>query len=232
MLDLILESIVTHTKKDATCVVFPSSIKKSWIPTHVGYLKSGQKLEIIGEHNENQLKKECVDIRHVKCKASQAYCFATQKTYHCCIYYKTFEQAFFTTLYINEYTGVFKKWHENGQLMIKGMYKDGKRCGKWYTWYRTGSLRSEGEYKDGKKEGIWRAWVYTGELRSEGKYKNGEKEGVWKWWYHNLQLDVEEEYKDGKRDGSYKEWYRDGDPESEGMYVNGEKRGLWKNWYK
>ena len=48
------------------------------------------------------------------------------------------------------YTGKVTDTHENGQLYIKGSYKDGKRDGLRTWWYEDGQKGYEGTYKDGE----------------------------------------------------------------------------------
>ena len=40
-------------------------------------------------------------------------------------------------------TGLYQIWHKNGQLMIEGHYRDGKKLGVWRNWDKRGRLVSE-----------------------------------------------------------------------------------------
>ena len=57
------------------------------------------------------------------------------------------------TYYINSntpFTGSSVSYFENGQLEIKGNYKDGKRDGLWEGFHDNGQLKNRENYKDGK----------------------------------------------------------------------------------
>ena len=63
--------------------------------------------------------------------------------------------------------GVWKWWHENGQLAYESSYKSGKLDGPWKSWYSNGQLKMEGTYESGKKIGDWKEWNENGELQKE-----------------------------------------------------------------
>ena len=98
------------------------------------------------------------------------------------------------------FTGSFVRYHENGQLMYKGAYKDGNKEGLWTWYHQNGELWSKGNFKDG---------MFIGNL-----YES---------YYDNGQLMSKENYKDGKRDGLYESFQRNGQLETKSCYVNGEE---------
>ena len=59
-------------------------------------------------------------------------------------------------------TGIVEEFHENGQLMGRGNYIDGKREGLKEVFYRNGQLQYRGNHIDGEIDGFW-----------EGFYGNG-----------------------------------------------------------
>ena len=95
------------------------------------------------------------------------------------------------------FTGVSVSYHENGQLMYKGAYKDGNKEGLWTWYHQNGELWSKGNFKDG---------MFIGNL-----YES---------YYDNGQLMSKENYKDGKRDGLYESFQRNGQLETKSCYVN------------
>ena len=72
------------------------------------------------------------------------------------------------------FTGVFKKWNENGQLASEYNFKKGKHHGLYRSWYDTGQLEYAWNYKDGKCHGLCRKWNGNGQLGYEENYKDGE----------------------------------------------------------
>ena len=94
------------------------------------------------------------------------------------------------TLSINKYKddkkeGLWKYYHDNGQLKREGNYKDGKEDGLWkYYLFNNGHLTSEGYYKDGYENGVWKKYSLNGEIQWERTYKKGEviydyEDGPW-----------------------------------------------------
>jgi antitoxin component YwqK of YwqJK toxin-antitoxin module len=102
-------------------------------------------------------------------------------------YFKTVEKSFFWELlkFNPKFTGKLIKWYENGNKLIEGEHKEGKREGKWIEWYENGNKLIEGEFKDGKKEGKWIEWRENGNKLIEGEYKEGKQEGKWISWHEN-----------------------------------------------
>jgi antitoxin component YwqK of YwqJK toxin-antitoxin module len=49
------------------------------------------------------------------------------------------------------FTGSIVGYHENGQLEVKGNYKDGLEDGLSENYYENGQLKLTGNYKDGKE---------------------------------------------------------------------------------
>lgn len=75
--------------------------------------------------------------------------------------------------------GLFTKWYDNGQVMIEGTFKDGKKEGIWKEFLCNGVMKTEGGYQGGVKEGLWIIYYPGGQKHFEGLYHNGEKEGEW-----------------------------------------------------
>jgi antitoxin component YwqK of YwqJK toxin-antitoxin module len=133
--------------------------------------------------------------------------------------------------YLNgEMEGLWRFWHENGQLSQEGNYLNGKVEGLRRWWYENGQLSQEGNYLNGKEEGLLRTWYENGQQRSEGNYLNGKLEGLLRLWHENGQLQDEGNYLNFKREGLFRSWYENGQLKQEGNHVNGEREGLWRFW--
>ena len=70
--------------------------------------------------------------------------------------------------------GLYKIYHENGQLKHEGTYKDDKVDGLVKFYYENGQLKEEGTYKDGKLDGTYKWYHKNGQLKSERTYKDDE----------------------------------------------------------
>ena len=73
--------------------------------------------------------------------------------------------------------GIWKIYHDNGQLWAKGKNTNGKRDGPWVSFWSNGQLEYKGDYKDNKRKGPWLEYHNNGKLKSEvgGTFKNGVK---------------------------------------------------------
>jgi len=66
------------------------------------------------------------------------------------------------------FNGILTETFENGQLMGKGSFKDGKRDGHYELYSENGQLKEKGTYKDGQFIGFFEeynedGWKLTGE---------------------------------------------------------------------
>lgn len=94
--------------------------------------------------------------------------------------------------------GMFTKYYDNGQIMIQGTYRDGKKDGLWKEYLRNGVPKTEGTYKNGVREGLWIIYYPGGKKHFEGMYRNGEKDGEWIEYAGDGSVFERVVYKDGK----------------------------------
>ena len=102
-------------------------------------------------------------------------------------------------------------WHDNGQKMYEGNFKNDKRDGQHTWWYENGQIESEGNYKNDWEDGKWTNWYENGQIKQEGNYKTPffglydffdfGRGGKWTNWYENGQIKSEKYYSDDK------DWY-------------------------
>ncbi len=52
--------------------------------------------------------------------------------------------------------------YDNGELKMKGSYRDGKMHGEWLFFRRDGTLMRSGEFADGEQVGEWRTYDRDG----------------------------------------------------------------------
>lgn len=93
-----------------------------------------------------------------------------------------------------------------GGIEMTGMWRAGKRIGRWTFYGISGETRAQGSYQSGKLSGQWKFWhwrmkpdgkVVTGELRATGRFVEGKREGRWVFW-------GEDSSRDEVRSGIYK----------------------------
>lgn len=118
---------------------------------------------------------------------------------------------------------------KNGNIVAEGIIDDeGIQDGPWKEFYENGSLRSEGMYRNGKRTGKWKFYHSNGNLEQEGNYNNqGNTDGLWKWFYEDGQLLREENYLNGSSEGIFTEYDENGKVIIQGEYVEGLEEGLW-----
>jgi len=49
--------------------------------------------------------------------------------------------------------GLLEEFHDNGQLVSRSNYKNGKQDGPWEDYYKNGQLQVRENYKNGKRDG-------------------------------------------------------------------------------
>ena len=63
----------------------------------------------------------------------------------------------------------------------KGKYLNGKREGVWKFYHDNGNLKLQGGFKNGRRDGLVEEYYKNAELKGSGKYEDGKKiEGFWK----------------------------------------------------
>ena len=74
-----------------------------------------------------------------------------------------------------------ESYYENGNLRVKGNFKDGKENGLWEWYSENGQLEKKGNYKEGLREdGLWEFYYKNGQLISKGNWKDNNPDGLGK----------------------------------------------------
>ena len=74
-----------------------------------------------------------------------------------------------------DYTGEWKEFDENGQLLSQGGWKNGKEEGEQKRWHGNGQLSYRGEWKHGVKNGVSEWRCENGNLLYRGEWNNGKE---------------------------------------------------------
>lgn len=77
--------------------------------------------------------------------------------------------------------GIYRLWHENGNLDTEGEYLNGRE-GLWKSYYCNGIKEKEGYYNNGLKYGKWFYWYADGTPYKEGNYVDDKEKG--EWFFH------------------------------------------------
>ncbi|HSW67258.1 MAG TPA: hypothetical protein VLH16_01620 [Bacteroidales bacterium] len=73
-------------------------------------------------------------------------------------------------------------YYPDGQLRIKGKFRDNQREGRWTYWHDNGNKWSEATFKAGTRHGKSTVWHENGEKYYEGFFGMDERTGTWRFW--------------------------------------------------
>lgn len=97
--------------------------------------------------------------------------------------------------------GLYKEYHQNGQLKFQGAYKNGRDEGKHTRWYESGRLLSEGTMAGGLAEGTVTVYHEGGQKKSQSTAKGGLREGEMMEYYEDGKKKSRTTFKSGKKVG-------------------------------
>ena len=73
-------------------------------------------------------------------------------------------------------TGKWVEYDRDGQIVVEGEYKEGRKWnGKWVWYYENAQIKSEGNYKNGELDGKWVRYDEEGNITSERCYEMGKR---------------------------------------------------------
>ncbi|TBN15724.1 hypothetical protein EYD46_11415 [Hyunsoonleella pacifica] len=122
--------------------------------------------------------------------------------------------------------GLYRIYHDNGQLKTIGKYEGGKKVGVWKDYYQTGELKSTYSYTKGKYNPESKSYFKNGNIEIERTFVHGKK--IFKEYYESGELLFESIINGGYA----KEYFKNGNLKSLGNYVNQELVGTWKRYYE
>ena len=144
------------------------------------------------------------------------------------MYFLTEEAAYFYE-YI-PHDGMYKKWHENGQIQKRCTYKDGELDGLCEEWHTNGQMDLRHTYKNGELDGHVEEWLKNGQMLMHFTYNDNKIDGPCEEWHENGQMKLQCTYKDGEPDGQYEEWHENGQMKLRHTYKNGKLEDLYESW--
>jgi antitoxin component YwqK of YwqJK toxin-antitoxin module len=128
--------------------------------------------------------------------------------------------------------GVYKEFHDSGELKRTFSIRDGSLNGPCKVFYRSGKVERAGVFKNGNEEGKSTLFYPAGELKGFSYYLNGKKSGPTKLYYESGQIKATLNFKDGRPDGEQVMYYDNGKPASKVVYDDGEKEGPVTFYYE
>ncbi|WP_025141463.1 energy transducer TonB [Pedobacter jeongneungensis] len=102
--------------------------------------------------------------------------------------------------------------YENGNISLKGLYRDNKKIGLWTSFDADGKLKETKVYDQDLLNGGYNTYWKNGTPKTSGNYTDDKKTGEWKINYENGKLALKELYdaKNKVTDSSYLDM--DGEP--------------------
>ena len=73
--------------------------------------------------------------------------------------------------------GPYETYHDNGQLMRKGIFRNGVQNGPFEYYHENGQLGLKMTYKDGMVDGPFEEYHDNGQVMMRGTFKDGSREG-------------------------------------------------------
>ena len=129
-------------------------------------------------------------------------------------------------------TGLWRYYHENGQLQSKGSYVEGKQNGEWVNYFSHGKKCTIGNYVLGETDGVWKFYhEYSDAEPNTITYNKGRRsDGPFEWLSSDGDVTEKGTYLNGVLDGPYfKNRSRPFKYGRHGLYVAGKKEGLWRH---
>ncbi|MCB0400547.1 MAG: toxin-antitoxin system YwqK family antitoxin [Flavobacteriales bacterium] len=125
--------------------------------------------------------------------------------------------------------GVWKKYHENGNLRYTGTFKDDQPVGMFTYYYDTGELQVE--MKNTGKTAYSTVYYKTGEVQAKGKYITQQKDSTWTYYDIDGNKRAIETYSMGKKDKKWETYFPDGTLAEEKVWKDDFENGLWKQYF-
>jgi len=85
----------------------------------------------------------------------------------------------------NEYNGIYREFHNDSKIKVKGTYINGKKDGIWEHKNKKGFYLWIFNYKLSVYDGECKTFHDNGQIKSFEIYKNGKKDGNFIYWHDN-----------------------------------------------
>ena len=123
-------------------------------------------------------------------------------------------------------------YHENGQLMSHGVYRNMKKDSAWVNFTPAGKLSTKESFKNDKLHGVAEVYFVTNEIQSQKPvvatkkiYSNGVLEGEYFEYFVTGGVKIRGRYTKHKQDGPWEEFHLNGKRAFTYRYDMGKKHG-------
>ncbi|MDY8135592.1 toxin-antitoxin system YwqK family antitoxin [Aquimarina sp. 2201CG5-10] len=139
-----------------------------------------------------------------------------------------------------------------GEMIAKGVYKQGKKQGIWESYHDGGAVHTKEEFNKGKRigemayffadgtpkiitaiqndkfHGEHKEYYPGGQISITGYYHNGVEDATWKEYYEDGLIKEIYNYQAGLWHGTYEKYYPNGNIAEKGRYELDNKKGTWE----
>jgi antitoxin component YwqK of YwqJK toxin-antitoxin module len=129
--------------------------------------------------------------------------------------------------YFQEYVpknGEYQMWHNNGCMIYKCRYKNGKKDGLCEQWYDNGQIMVRYTLVDGEYYGPSEKYFKTGQKHIVCIYKGELYDGAYERWHDNGRMRIRCTYIEGEKDGPGEEWDENGHILKQCTYEHGHEK--------
>tara|TARA_B100000029_G_C17236034_1_gene837210 strand:- start:4 stop:660 length:657 start_codon:yes stop_codon:yes gene_type:complete len=122
------------------------------------------------------------------------------------------------------------EYYGNGQIKVKGYFKNGLKHSLWSYFDRSGHLLIERYFSYGKPSNIW-IWYdhHNHDIDYYQIYEDNRDDGYFTRYYQSSNLKEQKEYTNQKLNGNYMLFYdnTNNSIQLSGQYIHGAKSGNW-----
>lgn len=138
----------------------------------------------------------------------------------------------------DEPVGTFTYYYPSTKVQAVIKHDAETKTSKGYFYHENGNLMTYGTYKNQLKDGVWYNYGPSGRISFTETYKNDQLHGKKTVYFvPSDPADKSEKvsrtmyYVNGQLDGEFREWFDFGGIRTEGQYVNNRRHGVWKAYH-
>jgi len=134
--------------------------------------------------------------------------------------------------------GTFTYYYPSSKVKAIIKHNETTTRSEAFYYHENGNLMSYGIYRNLKKDSVWLNFVPSGRLSTSVTYKNDVLNGKKTIYYVPEDLNDKSKvvsavsnYSDGKLNGEYFEYFIDGTIKEKGVYIMDKKDGIWERYH-
>ncbi|HBG70411.1 MAG: hypothetical protein A2W93_09150 [Bacteroidetes bacterium GWF2_43_63] len=123
--------------------------------------------------------------------------------------------------------GPWKEYHETGEIMAVGTYRNSERTGNWTFYHKNGKVEQKGSFTSkGIPDGEWSYYYESGNILRQEYYSNGDPEEEFIEYSDSGEVIVKGMFSEGFETGEW--YYAIGDVIEKGKYQDGVQVDWWE----